>query len=139
LQIDLTGSVIVTDSFPAKFTVHKSVTDSSVLKILFMLTQTMLDQKVRFGNSGGNRKVIGSYAAQSQLTVNELSMMESYFAGAYSTFAADTAMFFCDKEMSTSFGTLFFDAPQVGYLTFVSERYSYQFTMKEGVVNQQVK
>jgi hypothetical protein len=139
LQIDMTGSVIVTDSFPAKFTVHKSVTDSSELKILFMLTQTMLDQKVRFGNGGGNRKVIGSYAAQSQLTLNELSMVKSYFAGAYSTFAADTATFFCDRELSTSFGTLFFEVPRAGYLTFVSDRYSYQVTMKEGVVNQNVK
>jgi hypothetical protein len=94
---------------------------------------------VRFGNGGGNRKVIGSYAAQSQLTLNELSMVKSYFAGAYSTFTADTATFFCDRDLSTSFGTLFFEVPRAGYLTFVSDRYSYQVTMKEGVVNQNVK
>lgn len=134
LQIDMTGSVIVTDSFPAKFTVHTTPSDSSVVKIMFMLTQTMLDQKVRFGNGGGNRKVIGAYAAESQLKLNELSMVKSYFKGAYSTFAADTATFFCDREMSSQFGTLFIDVPQAGFLTFASERYSYQFTMREGVV-----
>jgi hypothetical protein len=134
LQIDMSGSVIVTDSFPAKFTIHTTPSDSSVVKVLFMLTQTMLDQKVRFGNGGGNRKVIGAYAAESQLALNKLSMVKSYFKGAYSTFAADTADFFCDHEMSSQFGTLFIDVPQSGYLTFVSNRYSYQFTMKEGVV-----
>jgi hypothetical protein len=134
LQIDMTGSVIVTDSFPAKFTIHTTPSDSSVVKVLFMLTQTMLDQKARFGNGGGNRKVIGAYAAESQLTLNKLSMVKSYFKGAYSTFAADTANFFCDREMGSQFGTLYIDVPQMGYLTFVSNRYSYQFTMKEGVV-----
>jgi hypothetical protein len=139
LQIDMSGSVIVTDSFPAKFTIRKSATDSSELKILFMLTQTMLDQKVRFGNGGGNRKVIGSYVAQSQLSVNELSMVKSYFSGAYSTFSADTANFFCDREMTSPFGILFIDVPQAGYLTFVSDRYGYQLTMKEGLVQQDLK
>ncbi|HEX2960117.1 MAG TPA: hypothetical protein VHO70_25005 [Chitinispirillaceae bacterium] len=134
LQIDMTGSVIVTDSFPAKFTVHTTSSDSSVVKIMFMLTQTMLDQKVRFGNSGGDRKVIGSYAAESQLTLNKLSMVKSYFKGAYSTFAADTVSFFCDQEMNSQFGTLFVGVPQTGYLTFVSDRYTYQFTVREGVV-----
>lgn len=134
LQIDMSGSVIVTDSFPAKFIVHTTSSDSSVVKVLFMLTQTMLDQKVRFGNGGGDRKVIGAYAAESQLTLNKLSMVKSYFKGAYSTFAADTANFFCDHEMSSQFGTLFIDVPQAGYLTFASDRYSYQFTIKEGVV-----
>ncbi len=134
LQIDMTGSVIVTDSFPAKFTVHTTPTDSSIVKIMFMLTQSMLDQKVRFGNGGGNRKVIGTYAAESQLTLNTLSMVKSYFKGVYSTFATDTANFFCDREMSSQFGTLLIDVPQIGYLTFFSDRYSYQFTMREGVV-----
>lgn len=135
LQIDMSGSTIVTDSFPAKFTVRTSTTDSSVLNILFMLTQTMLDQKVRFGNSGGTRKVIGSYSAESQLSVNDLSMVKSYFTGAYSTFAADTVTFFCDREMTSPFGMLLIDVPFTGYLTFVSERYEYQFTMKEGLIS----
>lgn len=134
LLIDMTGSVIVTDSFPAKFIVHTTQNDSSIVKIMFMLTQTMLDQKVRFGNGGGNRKVIGAYAAESQLTLNKLSMAKSYFKGSYSTFATDTANFFCDREMSSQFGTLLIDVPQIGYLTFFSDRYSYQFTMREGVV-----
>lgn len=129
-QIDMSGSVIVTDSFPVKFT----GVNSSGLEILFMLTQTMLDQKVRFGNRDGKMKVLGSYAAQSQLTMNELSMVKSYFSGVYSTFAADTVKFYCDREMYSQFGSMFIDVPQPGYLTFVSDRYSYRFTMKEGLV-----
>jgi hypothetical protein len=133
LEIDMSGSEIYTDSFPMTFT----LSDKSKSTFNFLLNQTMLQQQVRFGNSGGNRKVIGSYAARSQLSVNEIPFMNSYFKGAYSTTIADTASFYCDSAMSTKFGVLYFDKPQTDYFTFISERYSYQFTMRNAIVIQE--
>jgi hypothetical protein len=129
----MSGSEIYTDSFPMTFT----LSDKSKSTFNFLLNQTMLQQQVRFGNSGGNRKVIGSYAARSQLSVNEIPFMNSYFKGAYSTTIADTASFYCDSAMSTKFGVLYFDKPQTDYFTFISERYSYQFTMRNAIVIQE--
>jgi hypothetical protein len=133
LEIDMSGSEISTDSFPMTFTLNDR-SDTSKVTFNFLLKQKMLQQQVRFGNSGGNRKVIGSYAAQSQLSVNEMSFVNSYFKGAYSTTSADTASFYCEQDMSTKFGALYFDKPQQGFLTFISERYSYQFSMQEDLV-----
>ncbi len=134
LEIDLSGSRIVSDSFPMTFPMNH-YDDTSKLKYNFFITQQMLNQKVRFGNAGGNRKVTGSYIAQSQLSVQDLSLVRSYFAGKYSTSATDTAMFYCDQGLISQFGSLYFDSPQKGYITFISDRYFYQFTMKDGSVS----
>ena len=133
LLIDMSGSVIRSDTFPIRFTIEK-YRDTVSVAYNFQLTQEMLQQQVRFGTGGGNRKVAGSYIARSEVSVNDLTMVNSYFAGSYSTTDVDTACFFCDREMQTPFGSLYFDLPQSGYITFVSDRYAYQFVMEEGIV-----
>jgi hypothetical protein len=132
-QIDMTGSEIVSDSFPINFYINNG-TDTSAVKYNFMIDQLILDQIVFFGNSGGNRKVAGYYKARSQLSVDRYSLVNTFFAGIYSTVNADTAAFFCDQEMSSQFGGLYFDKPQSGYSTFISDRYGYQFVMKDGEI-----
>lgn len=133
LEIDMSGSRIVSDSFPMAFTIEDDE-DTIKYSYNFILNQLMLKQKVRFGNSGGDRKIYGSYSAQSQMSVNRFSLLTSYFSGVYSTTEADTACFFCDSDLTSKFGDLYFDSPQRGSLTFVSDRYSYEFTLRDGVV-----
>lgn len=131
LEIDMSGSRIISDSFAMTFPMNHH-NDTSKVKYNFFIAQQMLNQKVRFGSSGGNRKVIGSYTAQSQLSVQELSLIKCYFNGAYSTSSVDTASFYCDPDFTSQFGNLYFDVPQNEYITFISHRYAYQFTMKNG-------
>jgi hypothetical protein len=133
LEIDMTGSTIASDSFPMTFTLGRGL-DTTTVRYNFLLNQRMLSHKVRFGNKGGNRKIFGSYGAESQLSVDKLSLINSYFNGVFSTSLADTASFYCDREMTSQFGNLYFDTPQSGYFTFVSDRYSYRFTMRDGVI-----
>lgn len=133
LEIDMSGSVIESDSFAMTFTLTEEE-ETTQVSYDVQLTQQMLEQLVRFGTGGGERKVSGDYVARSRLSVADLSLIASYFSGAYSTTETDTARFFCDRDMSLPFGTLFFDTPEVGYFTFVSQRYNYGFEMREGTV-----
>lgn len=133
LEIDMSGSVIETDSFPVifRFDHGNGLKEKS---FNFFIRQQMLNQLVRFGNSGNNLKVIGSYTAESSLSVNKYSLVNSYFNGYYSTSENDTASFFCDRALQSHFGTLYFAVPQPDFLTFVSERYSYQFSIMNGTI-----
>lgn len=133
LEIDMSGSQIVSDSFPMTFTIEDNE-DTARYSYNFLLNQLMLQQRVRFGNSGGDRKIQGSYSAQSQISVNQFSLLNSYFSGVYSTTEADTACFFCDSDLTLQFGDLYFDSPQRGFFTFISDRYTYHFTMRDGLV-----
>ncbi len=133
LEIDMAGSRIETDSLPMTFSF---VEEHDTLKATFdfNLAQTMLEQLIRFGNADGQRKVLGSYAAQSGLSVNDRTFTNIYFNGVYSTAMADTAFFFCDEERENAFGTLYFDTPDTGLSTFDSDRYGYRFVMQQSLV-----
>ncbi|NLL14649.1 MAG: hypothetical protein GX267_14695 [Fibrobacter sp.] len=133
LEIDMSGSIIETDSFAIKF----KYADGTILNdksFNFFVRQQMLDQLVRFGNSGNNYKVTGSYTAECQLSVNVFALVSSFFKGSYSTTGNDTASFYCDRELQSHFGTLYFAVPQENYMTFISERYSYQFSIMQGTI-----
>ncbi|MBN1576177.1 MAG: hypothetical protein JW913_06495 [Chitinispirillaceae bacterium] len=133
LEIDMAGSQIATDSLPMTFT-WAHLRDTLRGTIDFNMTQTILEQPVRFGNSGGRLKVLGSYAAQSEMSINDKTYANIHFSGTYSTAAADTARFYCEEERVNRFGTLYFDVPEQGWSTFVSERYNYRFTLRQSLV-----
>ena len=110
--------------------------DTTKVGFRFQLNQKMLNHVARFGNSEEKYKVHVTYSAQSALSVNEYSLVKSYFTGVSATNSSDTAKFFCDYDMSNQFGELLFDQPDKGELTFISERYSYQFILKEGTIKE---
>ena len=79
----MSGSIIETDSFAIKFK-YAYVTILNDKSFNFFVRQQMLDQLVRFGNSGNNYKVTGSYTAECQLSVNAFTCKQ-LLKGSYST------------------------------------------------------
>lgn len=135
LNIDLSGSQISSRTIPIYFRfTDEGNTYEDTIPFNLGIDQVMIDQVVRFGMSGSNRRVTGTYSAVSRFAPFDDKSIDLFFAGTYSTAQKDTALFFCDASMTDQFGVLYFDDPDEHSLTFESEKYGYSFVIPDGLV-----
>ncbi len=88
----------------------------------------MLSQQVRFGNSNNNYEVTGFYAAQRELSVNAFTLVSS-FKVITIPMRTIPLRYIATVHNSRIFEPLYFAVPQPNYLTFISERVSYLFSI----------
>jgi hypothetical protein len=92
----------------------------------FTVQQKMDTQRTAYGDHNGILKLSGDYTATSTLGFNNFPH-STFFTGRYSSAVHDSSWFYCDKQLTNEFGTLFFGETSDSVGIFNSEKYNYTF------------
>lgn len=128
LEMDFSGTRISSPELPLAWAYEdKGVKDTAIYRL--SLVQETLEQKFRFGDADGVKKVFGRYAAVNRLGAAGNPLESVHFQGAYSSAAADSARFFCGEAMDADqfYGSAAFETATAGRGSFASPRFGYGF------------
>lgn len=92
----------------------------------FTIQQKMDTQRTAYGDHNGILKLSGNYAATATLGFNNFPN-STFFTGRYSSAVHDSSWFYCDKQLTNEFGTLFFGETSDSVGIFNSKKYNYAF------------
>ena len=92
----------------------------------FAVKQTMDAQQTAYGNRDGVLKLSGTYSTTAMLGFDGYEQAV-WFSGRYSSIEHDSSRFYCDREKTDEFGTLFFGAVADSVGSFTSEKFGYAF------------
>ncbi|MBN1760998.1 MAG: PKD domain-containing protein [Chitinispirillaceae bacterium] len=125
LLIDHGGTSMETEPAPLKVVFR---TDTSWQRITYAFTvkQVIDSQKTAYGKSNDVLKVAGTYSTMATLGFDGHDQ-SIWFGGRYSSTVNDSSWFYCDRQKTSEFGTLFFGVVTDSIGTFTSEPYGYGF------------
>jgi hypothetical protein len=125
IMIDHHGTSMETQPAPLEV-MFRSDTAWKKATYLFSIKQIVDSQLTAYGKRDNIRKLAGTYAATATLGFDGYDH-SVYFGGTYSSVADDSSWFYCDREKSNQFGTLFFGIVADSVGTFTSDKFDYGF------------
>lgn len=125
ILIDHSGSSMT--SQPADLAVrYRFQEESKTATYVFTVAQLQRQQQTAYGDRNGTLKLSGEYATTATLGFNG-NDQSIYFTGRYSSSVSDSSWFYCDKEETSEFGTLFFGETTDSAGVFTSTAFGYTF------------